>query len=287
MAICFEKPVSRQASLGSSSSSKREYFIGNAATEQDAFAILVTRVPQTIGNLILDNLDVTEVSAHGGMWDGTASYVTPERKEEEDNETEEEGDWGLSIEITANTTHITQSLETISRSSGSGSSAPDLQGAIGATKDGIDGVDIYTPSLAWSEDHILHTSRITFDYVHILKRMVGTTNDAPFRGFPIGEVLFLGCSCSKRFTGRSVKKTCPVNFKFIQSDNLTDIRIGDIGSANPDLRIDKKGWEYLWVYYEEKLDSSTQRKVKRPEHVYVERVYRKSNFADLGIGTAK
>jgi hypothetical protein len=59
-----------------------------------------------------------------------------------------------------------------------------------------------------------------------------------------------------------------------ETANLT---IGD------SLPIEKRGWEYLWVRYEEALDRETNQMVRRPIAVYVEQVCRYGNLDLLGI----
>ena len=49
--------------------------------------------------------------------------------------------------------------------------------------------------------------------------------------------------------------------------------------------ISKKGWEYLWVLYEEAEDATAKALVKVPVAVYIERVYEEGDFAGLVIGT--
>ena len=63
------------------------------------------------------------------------------------------------------------------------------------------------------------------------------------------------------------------------SPNRTGITVGDITG------IAKKGWEYLWVRYEDAEDSTAKTLVKRPVAAYVEKVYESGDFAALGIGT--
>jgi hypothetical protein len=46
--------------------------------------------------------------------------------------------------------------------------------------------------------------------------------------------------------------------------------------------ISKKGHEYLWVRYEDSIDSNAL--LKKPKAVYVNSVYRESDFSALGIG---
>jgi hypothetical protein len=48
--------------------------------------------------------------------------------------------------------------------------------------------------------------------------------------------------------------------------------------------IEKKGHEYLWVRYEDNVESNAL--IKIPRAVYVNRVYREEDFTQLGIGGA-
>lgn len=68
--------------------------------------------------------------------------------------------------------------------------------------------------------------------------------------------------------------TAPPHADLWEHANLT---IGD------SLPIEKRGWEYLWVRYEEGLDRETNQLVRRPIAVYVEQVCRYGNFDLLGI----
>jgi hypothetical protein len=64
----------------------------------------------------------------------------------------------------------------------------------------------------------------------------------------------------------------------VASKNVTGKKIGDISG------IAKRGHEYLWVRYEDAVESNVL--MKKPKAVYVNRVYKDSDFSALGIGTA-
>lgn len=102
--------------------------------------------------------------------------------------------------------------------------------------------------------------------------LTGRVNHAPFKGFAAGEVLFLGASGSQRG-----QEDWEVTFSFAASPNVTGLAVGQITG------IAKKGWEYLWVRYEDAVDAHTL--VKQPAAAYVEQVYPYGDFALLGIGT--
>jgi len=59
--------------------------------------------------------------------------------------------------------------------------------------------------------------------------------------------------------------------------DLANLAVGD---GPP---IEKQGWDYLWVYYEDRTDPDTNRIVKRPRYAYIEQVYRRDDFDKLQL----
>ena len=176
--------------------------------------------------------------------------------------------------LSGGTQHITQSLQTVGSYAPPGKQAPDFKGAIGVTHDSVEGVDITIPVYNFSETHYIATAAVTGAYKAALFNLTGKVNDGAFRGFAIGEVLFLGASGSKRG-----EDDWEITFRFAASPNVTGLTIGDITG------IDKKGWEYMWVRYADAEDAAAKAIVKKPVAVYVEKVYETGDFAGLGIGT--
>ncbi len=85
-------------------------------------------------------------------------------------------------------------------------------------------------------------------------------------------MLFQGASGSQRG-----QEDWEITFSFAASPNATGLTMGDITD------IDKKGWEYLWVRYQDAEDEDVL--VKQPAAAYVEQVYPYGDFSLLGIGT--
>lgn len=168
---------------------------------------------------------------------------------------------------------ITQSLGTTPYAP-SGQTAPDFKGAIGVTRNGIEGVDIVVPAATFSETHYLSVAAVTPTYQALVESLTGKVADATFKGRARGEVLFLGASGSQRGT-----EAWEVTYRFSRSPNATGLVVGNITGIN------KLGWEYLWVYYDEEEDTAANRVVKRPVAVYVEQVLEFANLGQLGIGT--
>jgi hypothetical protein len=179
-----------------------------------------------------------------------------------------------SFDTTGGTQHKTQA-EAESRF---GSNAPDQQKAIGVDSNGVNGVDIVVPQLSWQESYDVPNSYVTSAWIRGVAGVTGTTNNAAFRGFEAGEVLFLGCSGSQEWDDQKGSGPWSLSFRFAASKNVTGETIGDITG------IAKKGHEYLWVRYEDAVSSNSL--LKKPKAVYVNKVYKDSNFSTLGIGTS-
>ena len=179
-----------------------------------------------------------------------------------------------SFDTTGGTQHKTQA-EAESRF---GNNAPDQQRAIGVDSNGVNGVDIVVPQLSWQESYDVPNSYVTSAWIRGVAGVTGTTNNAAFRGFEAGEVLFLGCSGSQEWDDQKGSGPWSLSFRFAASQNVTGQTIGDITG------ISKKGHEYLWVRYEDAVSSNSL--LKKPRAVYVNKVYKDSNFSTLGIGTS-
>jgi len=192
-----------------------------------------------------------------------------------------------SFDTGGGTSHVTQATgspaETRYPASGN-NAAPDQKGAIGVDASSVQGVDIVIPALTWTETYDVPSVYVSSAYIVNLSKVTGTVNNAAFRGFPAGEVLFLGASGSQDWDEKKGDGPWTLSFKFVQSPNagpgesIPALTIGSIGN------ITKKGHEYLWVRYEDNVANESL--IKEPRFVYVNKVYREENFSQLGIGTA-
>lgn len=181
------------------------------------------------------------------------------------------------FDTTGGTEHILLSKETIASylpaGADPGDSAPETNLTINMSTDGVGGTDITKPVYRWSETHYFDSDEITESYKGTIFALTGTVNNASFKGFAAGEVLFLGAQGSHE----GYDGTREITYHFASSPNETDIAIGDITVSS------KKGWEYLWVMYGD--DVSEDMPVKLPIAAYVEKVYDEGDFSSLSIGT--
>lgn len=262
-----EKPESRKVTEAENPSENRASLLYTASGSIDESAIILAvaaESPTSFRNMPRRSIDADCLGAN--VWDATVNYAN--------KDTTQPGYSSYEFETGGGTQHITQAREHIQGYYlSTDAAAPDFHGAIGVTGDEVEGCDIVVPVYQFSERHIMNASRVTPAYKANLYFLTGRTNNASFKGFDAGEVLFMGAQGSKRGYD-----DWEISFKFAASQNVTGLTIGDLTG------IEKKGWEYLWVLYEDKVDAIAKYKVKRPRAVYIERVYNAGDFSLLRIG---
>jgi len=183
-----------------------------------------------------------------------------------------------SFDTSGGTKHITQGRN----ETAFGTSPPAMNKAIGVDGKSVAGVDIVVPQLQWSENYDVPHAYITSAYIKTVAHLTGTVNDAAFRTFAAGEVLFIGCTGSHEWDEDKGSGPWNLAYKFIANPNAGAGQtypaetIGDIED------VEKGGHDYMWIYYASDVTGSTL--LKKPKFVYVNEVYRKTSFAGLGIG---
>ncbi len=136
-----------------------------------------------------------------------------------------------------------------------------------ATVDSVEGVDITggagVPGRETSADrgqdaratlaetHYLADAVVTLAYKLTLFALTGRVNNSAFKGFAVGECLFLGAAGAKRGSG-----DWEIGYRFASSPNVTGLTVGDITGIN------KKDSQYLRV--RQPISDSGQRRTFRP-----------------------
>ena len=261
-----EKFDSPQVSTGTNPSAELRFIIKGTEDDAAARVELAVAAPSVFdlygtGLVFLPRAGLSLEHLGYELWEGVVRYEPGPSPEEAQ----------FSFDTGGGTQHITQSLAT-QRYAPPGETAPNCYGAIGVTADSIEGVDITVPVYQFSETHYLAPELVTDAYKGILFLLTGRVNGGPFRNFAAGECLFLGASGSKRGSG-----DWEITYRFAASPNVTGLAIGDITG------IAKKGWEYLWVRYQDAETDDGKWLIKKPVAVYVEQVYPAGDFSGLGI----
>lgn len=159
--------------------------------------------------------------------------------------------------------------------------APNHNGAIGVTKDSIEGCDVLERAMKFSITKQFDDADITDDFLSKLFLYTTAVNSAPItiniRGkvmpFAVGELQFLSAS-----GGVKGDEKWEITFNFDGVPNVEDQTIGDITG------VDKMGHDYIWVQYKEAPDDGALTMVKKPLAAYVEQVYIEADLNELGVG---
>lgn len=264
-----EKIESRQSTTGQNASVDLVYTVRGTDDDLVVKNTADTNSPSDYDGLEKQSIHIEPVGPE--LWEATVRYGVPGGSNAPPPET---GESSFSFDTGGGTQHITQSLQTVGGYAIPGVTAPDFQGAIGVSRDSVDGVDITVPVYQFSETHYIDDSAVTLAYRGTLFNLTGKVNAGAFKGLNPGECLFLGASGSKRGQG-----DWQITYRFAASPNRTNMTIGGITG------IDKKGWEYIWVRYADVEDTTALVIVKKPVAVYVEKVYDDGDLSLLGIGT--
>jgi hypothetical protein len=263
---------------GSRSTGEMKYIVKGTDDDLAALAALLAAAPATNGVRIknADGSTVEPIGDGSDCWLGVVRYDLASGGSTQSS-SKAAGESTYQFDTGGGTQHITHCKPGghIEDYAETDKTAPNHQGAIGvATKDGnvsVDGVDITVPTYSFSETHYMADTLADADFRMYLFNITGCVNDAPFKGFAGGEVLFLGASGSQR----DDDGVWEINFKYAASPNKTDLMIGSIGP------IDKGGWECMWIEYEDEDDTAASAPVQRAFAVHVERVYDSASFSGL------
>ena len=261
--IAKERFKSRDGTVDFQAGSTSEsQWVVYADNDLDARIAIVEQIPaiNSFGQVV-QKYGVEEVG--GGIWYATIYYGFRQPRKT--------GSSLFGFDTGGGQQLITNSLSTQGKFAPSGKTAPDCKGAIGVTKDSVEGVNITVPTFNWNTTFYMDARLVTQAYILGLFACTGCKNGAAFKGFNPAECLFLGCTGSMRDQG-----DYELNFKFSSSPNLQNITIGEI-TVNT-----KRGWDYLWIKYQDSTDQSIL--IKKPIAAYVEEVYPDADFSQLGIG---
>jgi hypothetical protein len=266
-AVVVERCDSRDVATGDRPTAVMKYLVKGTSDEQAALTALAAGSPGAYNGLARTNWNVSPIGDGSDAWEGAVNYALVS------SAPRQVGQSTYSFDTAGGTQHITQAKQHVATYTRGGATAPDLEGAIGYDGQDVQGVDITVPVYNFSETHYLAAESVTDAYKAALFALTGKVNNATFRGFAAGEVLFLGASG----TQRQGDNAWEITFRFAASPNVTNLTIG--GSSG----IAKKGWEYLWVQYEDHADTGAKAILKRPRFVFVERVYDEAGFSAMGI----
>lgn len=269
-----EKWDSRERTTLEDESAELRYIVRGTEDDSEVASLVQSTSPTTYAGLPRRSITFRTLET-STIWECTVSYAKKDPATENSQENPPEtGDMAISFDTAGGMQHISQSLQTVQKKSFSEGqfTPPDFKGAIGVTKDSVEGVEIYVPSFQYQVTRYVAIEQVTQAYINNLFRLTGKTNRGNFHGFAAGQVLLAGVSGSQRG-----EADWELTYKFLCSENRSNLTIGEITGVN------KKGWEYLWVIYEDSEDETAKWLVKKPVAAYVEKVYEDGDFGLLGL----
>lgn len=229
----------------------------------EAFAVSATLPLITTAAGLLYRQDVKVDEVGYAVWNVTVPYATKK------NET---GKWTWDFDTTGGSVTIKASKSTVARYVPPGKTAADHKQLIGVHGDEVDGTTVVIPTLKINARYRHPLAVVTIPYAKQLARWTGKVNSDVFLTFDPGEVLFLGARGSD-----GTEAEAEVGYSFACEENLQNVVIGEIQN------IQKQGWDYLWLEWEDYTDGG--KPAKKPKQINVERVYGRIPLAaSLGFG---
>jgi hypothetical protein len=254
-----------EIAAGASPSANLRYTVKDAADENDALTAVASTAPTSYNGMprstrSCEALDATTfvvtVTYQPGRFESAASSSVR-----------------YEFDTSGGSEQMFLALSTIASYAAPGAgTAPDMKGGINVTSDGPQGISRPVPVYNFSETHTIAAASMTAGYKATIFGLTGKVNNAAFKGFAAGEVLFLGARGASNANG-----DYEITFSFSALPNVTGATFG------PFTGVTKKGWDYLWVYSEEEEDATAKRVVKRPVAAYVVQVFAYANLSGLGI----
>lgn len=218
-----------------------------------------------VDRIILD--ETTE--ERGGQWRATATFSRPDDEDENGDPIPREV--SVSFDISGETTKRTHSLETVNSYGLDGATPPDFEGAINVVAGKPEGVDVEVQATQFSIVMEFPAGTISNAELEAIEAAAKKYNSAEFRGKPAGEVYFNGCRGSIDWDA----DTNQLTYDFKISKNIENATIG------PFTGVDKKGWDYAWIYSAETEVGGEV--AETPVALYVERVLETHPFTGIGL----
>jgi hypothetical protein len=265
-----ESHESRRFSFGDSDSRTLRIFVDDTYDEDEVEEEARARTPLTYRGLYRQSIECTPT---GDCWEVDATYGPRQSRDPWTHE------W--SLKIGSEQVHQTHSLATVGAYVPSGGTVTPTYNAIGISEDDagnlhVDGVDNEVSTFDWNETLYLPRACWTRLYTMNLYAQRGRVAAHAFRGpgnvpMASGEC-YLGSVSAEPEGDRYVA----IHFEFRASPNAI-LTIGGISG------IEKYGWDYVWVWWRNVLESGSEVLTKKPKQVNVERLKLPGNFLTFGL----
>ena len=267
-------------------SAEIKYLVLNHTTKRAAIEAVLNSAPATYG--ANGELRFKEVRFDG--YDGenysnvkcTAIYSNDNNQYADD---ESEGEPTISFDCGGGTKHVVHAIKqgkivgsTVSYS------ADDAGGGIGwngktGTEAEFAGVDVPTADMREVYTKLIPVSKITgtggANYKKALAGLCGKVNNATFKGYNAGEVMFVGMSYTAPTKGQ---KKVMATYNFRISPRETNVKI-----SGQTYSVTKEGWQYAWARSKIVNDPNNGTPKVQIDGVYISDVCEEADFSVLGL----
>lgn len=262
---------------GSRTTDEINYLVLNPPSKESAMSAVIASAPSAHGGLPLK-----EVRFGGYVGDGNIEATAVYGSETEDGDSGyDEETPTMSFDCGGGTKHLVYcggSQRTAYRSS----DCKDPGNAIGWNGKSGDACEIAGVDIPTAQFRLTYTKVMTraaaqdVSFMRACGSLVGKVNDATFKGWNAGEVMFLGASFSAPTKGR---EKVVVTFNFSVQPNESNVSVAGHSVGNVD------GYDYIWTIPKTKTVSSGG--VVTPqldvEGVFVAQVCERASFGALGL----
>lgn len=260
---------------------EREFKVSGPTEDDAARAELLASgdVPAALGDFVRVDKECGVEELATGLWLGTAIWKIPDEGEQEEPAI---NSFTVSIDISGQSQRITQAVTHVADYAPTGKTPRTFYGAIGVTPDGIEGCDILIPQMQFVANYKIDAVLITDTYIReTVPSIVGTMNAGAFLGYAAGELLLTRVSGTKRYDAEEEIWVWDLSFGFSVSRNATAIEI--VGADGTITVAEKLGWDYLWIYYEDRTvtNAGMTYTAKVPVSAHVEQVYWDADYSVL------
>ncbi len=237
-----------------------------------ALLLAVTPIQSPTGNW-RQTLTQDEDKQAAGIWFATVVYgpVQPP----------DPSTWQWEYDATPESVHATCSRECLNVFINGSllAASPGKSTAIGETPEGLEGADCLSTATSWTEQHQLWATAVPFGYGDALSQLEAQTNQAAFRGYAAGRVLFLGGNLK-----RSSKdpEWIDANFKF-KLDAQRTINLGSGSNAITGIVVPPHC--IVDAHFQQVSDTTANVLQRQLEYVRVHRMYDPGDFSKLGLGS--
>lgn len=266
-----------------------KYFVTGTTDIYAAYAALQAEVPSTSGSLVRDSIKLKSLTCE--HWEADIEYVdagSTGGQYPDPSLSPDIGELDWDYDTMGGTQHITQGLAPTAIFSVPGHNPKEFQRAIDVSRTGrgqwnVKGTDIVVPKGEVTVTTSFAPDEVNLEWRRALKKLVGKTNNVPWKVWDKGEMKFLGM----RIKTRHREKTA-CTFSFLESENITaadNITIGGLnnaGGVGASPPIEMTGHQFLWVYSEQ--DESEGQVLMKPKQACVETVCREGDFSILKLG---